>query len=217
MLGELDWVTTVGSSDDDMMGSILCERENLYVAYHSWVKGRNWDIKLVTLDRHGKIVEERSYGGRGSELVHKVIKTGDGNFVLLGSTDSIDPEIKESQGKIDLWVLKITPQGKVLWEARFGGSENELGRDIVMGKDGTYWVLGSSESRDGDIHGHIGGWDICIFRLANDGQLLSSETYGTLDDDQPVQILPTPDHLLFLSSTKKSDTFSEPFLIEKPY
>jgi hypothetical protein len=113
--------------------------------------------------------------------------------------------------------LKLTPQGKVLWEARLGGSENDLGHDIVMGKDDTYWVLGSSESRDGDIHDHIGGWDICIFNIDNDGQLLSSETYGTLNDDQPVQILQMPEHLLFLAGTKKSDIFSEPFLIKKDY
>jgi len=216
-LGERIWGTTLGSADDDMMGSILCDHGNVYIIYNSWVKGRNWDIKFFTLDVNGKIVTEKSYGGNGSEIAHKIIRTPDGNFLILGSTDSIGSEMDESRGKIDLWIIKIDLKGNIIWKTRFGGSQNDLGRDIVPGLDGSYWVLGSTESRDGDIAEHIGSWDIWVFNIDNDGHLLSSETYGTLDEDQPIQILPLQTHMLFLCGTKKSDIFSEPFLIKKEY
>lgn len=214
-LGERIWVTSFGSADDDMMGSILCDHGNVYVIYNSWVKGRNWDIKFFTLDVHGKIVVEKSYGGHGSEIAHKIIRTQDGNFLILGSTDSVESEMGKPRGKIDLWVVKINPQGDVIWQTRFGGSENDVGRDIAIGLDGSYWLLGSTESRDGDITEHIGSWDVCVFNIDNTGHLLSSETYGTLDEDQPIQILALQTHMLFLYGTKKSDIFSEPFLIKK--
>jgi hypothetical protein len=215
--GETRWITTLGSAEDDMTGSILSRGENVYLVYNSWVKGRNWEIKFVTLNTHGKILHEKSYGGHGSELVHKVIPTPDGNFLILGSTDSIDTELGKSQGKIDIWIVKIDSAGNIIWKTRLGGSEDDLGHDIVYGLDGSYWVLGMTQSHDGDITEHIGGWDICIFKIDRNGNLTDSETYGTLNDDQPIQILAMQSSILFLSGTKRTEILSEPFFIKKDY
>jgi len=214
-LGELKWVKTLGAADDDMSGSILCDKGNINVVYNSWVKDRQWDLKFVTLDQDGNLIEEKSYGGSGSEIVHKIIKTHDENFIILGSTDSAEIERNNARGKIDIWIIKIDAQGNILWQTRRGGSEDDLGHDIALGRDGSYWVLGSTESHDGDVTKHIGGWDICIFNIDDHGHLVDSEIYGTLDDDQPMQILPMQTEVLFLCGTKKTDVFSEPFLIKK--
>jgi len=216
-LAELKWVKTLGTAADDMSGSILCDKGNIYVVYNSWAKDRQWDLKFVRLDKDGNLVGEKSYGGSGSEIVHKIIKTQDENFIILGSTDSADIEMDNARGKIDIWIIKIDAQGNILWQTRLGGSEDDLGRDIALGGDGSYWVLGATESSDGDITKHIGGGDICIFNLDDNGHLVNSETYGTLEEDQPIQILPTPTDILFLCGTKKSDIFSEPFLLKKVY
>lgn len=215
--GELLWTVTLGSAEDEVSGSLLQQDDRLYVLFNSWVKGRRWDVKMVVLDAEGLIVAEKSYGGTGSDIVNDVIKTGDGNLIVLGTTDSTGPATPPTRGKIDVWIMQIDPGGEILWQARYGGSEQDLGHDISRGGNDSYWLLAASESRDGDVGRHIGSWDLWVCEIDDGGKLLETQTYGTLNQEQPAQILAGTEHIYFLGGTVLSKTFSAPFFIKEKY
>jgi hypothetical protein len=215
--GDREWVQVLGDSSDDTGGSMTCAQGKFYIVYNTWIKGRKWDFKLTVLDFKGNIIEERSYGGSGSDIAHKIIQTRDQDFLVLYSTDSMDFNAGKSHGKVDIGLVSIDPIGEILWESRLGGAQDDFGQDIVVGADGYFWVLGSTQSFDGDIQKHIGGWDVGLFKIKDNGHLLNTATYGTPNDDYPVQLIPTKEYLMVLYGKNRSKTFSQPFLIKHRY
>jgi len=212
--GELIWSRTLGSKEDDLPGSITCNNERVYIVYSTWVKERKWDIRFVTLNKNGDILHDKTFGSNGSEIVKKIIKTNDGNFIILGSVDTDNPIMGDPRGKTDVFLIKIDNNGDIIWQKRFGGEGNDFGQDVVIDKNGFYWILGLTESYNGDITEHIGGWDLLVFKIDRGGQLISSKTYGTYNDENPIQILLLDNDILFLGCTRKSEILFEPFLIK---
>jgi len=49
-------------------------------------------------------------------------------------------------GKYDLWAIKTDNRGSVVWDKKFGGSENEVGYDVVSTSDGGFIFVGYSWS-----------------------------------------------------------------------
>jgi len=62
--------------------------------------------------------------------------TDDGNFVIVGSTESY------GNGRSDIWVLKIDPVGNLIWSRTYGESHSEGGSDIQQTRDGGYIISG---------------------------------------------------------------------------
>ncbi len=215
--GERLWAKTLGSIEDDLSGSIVCVNGKVYIVFNSWNSERRWDLQFVSLDDIGNTIVKKSYGGMGSDIANKIIKTEDDDFIILGTSESRESEMGSFKGKSDILIMKINESGEIIWTTRLGGSANDIAHDIEIGHDGFYWVLGLTESNDGDIKSHIGGWDICIFKIDEKGNLLLSETYGTLNDEQPLDILAMENSILFLAGTKLSNIFTKPLLIKKDY
>jgi len=63
------------------------------------------------------------------------------------------------------------------WESCFGGTEWDLGKGIIM-SDNTYWIVGVTESNDGDISFNHGDYDIWLINIDSTGNLISEKTFG---------------------------------------
>ena len=211
--GELQWVTVLGGPTDDIPGGLVISEERTWVVYSSWSRGNHWQMYLVELDSAGKEVRRNEYGGQGSEIAAGLAKLADGDLLLLGSTDSTDDRYGKPRGKIDILLMRISERGKVRWQKRFGGSEDDLAQSLLVGQNGDCWVLGTTWSGDGDVPRHIGGSDVWLLRVGSKGELLDSRTYGTADDDVPLQILQGAMGPLALGATRISDDLAKPFLI----
>ncbi|MGD0728273.1 MAG: hypothetical protein ABSB63_22380, partial [Spirochaetia bacterium] len=131
----------------------------------------------------------------------------------LGTTDSEDDRYGKPRGKTDILLMRISERGRVRWQKRFGGSEDDLAHSLLIGQGGECWVLGTTWSGDGDVGRHMGGSDIWLLRVGSKGELLDSQVYGTADDDMPLQILQGMKRPLVLGATRVSDDLAEPFLI----
>lgn len=68
------------------------------------------------------------------------------------------------------------------WQQCFGGTENDYATDIVE-KNGSYLIIGVSQSSDGDISFNHGGDDGWLVKIDVQGNLLWEKTFGgTLGD-----------------------------------
>lgn len=101
------------------------------------------------------------------------------------STSNISGEkTEDSNGGIDIWIVKIDGSGNIQWQNTIGGSGDDYLISLKQTSDGGY-ILGAGS--DSDISGDKtensrGGLDYWILKLDGSGNIDWQKTYG---GDQP--------------------------------
>jgi hypothetical protein len=85
-------------------------------------------------------VDEMTIGGSGDDIIYDMMMTSDGNVVLAGATTSY------GAGGSDVYFLKISPGGPVLWERVIGGVNDDEARGIAEAADGGLVIIGYTKS-----------------------------------------------------------------------
>ncbi|WAC01231.1 hypothetical protein N7U66_13995 [Lacinutrix neustonica] len=57
----------------------------------------------------------------------------------------MDQDVSNYIGAADLWLIKISPAGELLWEKTIGGTSFDVARAIVKTQDNGFLLAGSSE------------------------------------------------------------------------
>lgn len=138
----------------------------------------DYDFWVVKISELGSLEWEKSFGGTEIDEAHAIIKTPDGNYVIAGDTRSFNTDVSSNNGLADLWIIKITPNGTLLWENTIGGSSFDVARDITITQDGGFLLAGSSRSSDGDIARNNGQNDAMVVKVNSQGQLEWHKTVG---------------------------------------
>jgi outer membrane protein assembly factor BamB len=79
----------------------------------------------------------------------------------------------------DALIMKLTPDGNVLWERAWGGDGYEQALSIVQAEDGGYFIFGETDSYG------AGNRDFFLLRTAEDGTEQWFETYGGAKREWP--------------------------------
>ena len=137
--------------------------------------GEFWAQKL---DATGNLEWRRYFGGTNNDRIFKVLQAHDGNFLLIGSSESEDFDINNGNGSYDVWVIKIDTKGSMLWEKSFGGSGIDSGHAAVKSNDGNYLIAGTAISTDGDISNSKGNSDAWVIKINESGELLWEKSFG---------------------------------------
>jgi FHA domain len=85
---------------------------------------------------------ERVIGGAGDDIGRAVLATGDGGFVIAGSTES------KGAGKTDMWLVRLDATGAVIWDKTYGGDGDDAAYAVVAAEDG-YAIAGAAAAGDG--------------------------------------------------------------------
>ncbi|MFI5134696.1 MAG: T9SS type A sorting domain-containing protein [Chitinophagales bacterium] len=137
-----------------------------------------YDLLVMKFNSKGKILWQKSFGGSGDDMAHCVKQTIDGGYIIAASTESSDGDVMFNHGGKDLWILKLGPNGKLLWQKTYGGSKDEGGRSIQQTMDGGYIAAGETTSNDGDVTGNHGNSDYWLIKIDAKGNLQWQETLG---------------------------------------
>lgn len=135
---------------------------------------------------------ESALGGSGGDQGYCAEKTADGGYVLGGSTTSTNGDVTGNNGQTDVWAAKIDASGNFLWGHNYGGSNTEFVFDMAKASDGGFYIVGKSNSNDGDIPENNGSNDMMILKINSDGSVLEGITIrGGSGDDQARAITTT--------------------------
>ncbi len=137
--------------------------------------GEFWGSKI---DARGNLEWRRYFGGSNNDRAHAVVEAHTGGFVMAGFSESDDYDISNSKGSYDFWVIKIGPQGDLLWERSFGGTGIEIAQDVARTADQAYVVVGNTFSTDTDVSATHGESDVWMIKIDEEGKLLWEQTYG---------------------------------------
>lgn len=128
-----------------------------------------WIIKISSIT--GELIWEKSFGGTEIDEARAITNSGDGNYIIVGDTRSEDIDISTNAGAADLWIIKISPTGELLWEKTIGGTSFDVARAVVKAQDGGYLLAGSSRSSDGDVSANQGQNDAWVVKVDSNGDL----------------------------------------------
>ncbi len=137
-----------------------------------------YDFWVVRISATGNLVWEKSFGGDQIDEARAIVKSSDGNFIIAGDTRSNNNDISNNIGAADLWLIKISPIGDLLWEKTIGGTNFDVARAMVKTQDNGFLLSGSSRSSDVDVNENKGQNDAWALKVDGEGNLQWETTIG---------------------------------------
>jgi len=166
-------------------------------------KGDAFVAKLAGLD--GAVLWARPFGGVELDGATGVALDADSNVFVVGYfQDSmvVEGDVLRSAGDSDVFVMKLSAMGDVLWSRQFGGTGRDLGSGLAV-RDGRVAVVGrfSDEVSFGDVALHSAGeQDIFVLALSSaDGSVQGARRYGGPGSDYALDVAFGPDGEIVLS------------------
>ncbi len=217
LTGAILWQTSIGGSGQEIAydikettdgGFIVCGEttsgDGDVTGYHG--VGDGWVVKL---DNIGNIVWQKALGGSAQELLNAIIQTSDGGYLVAGGTASADGDVIGYHPGIgpDVWVVKLSSAGDILWQHCYGGAGDEVAFAITATSDNNYLLTGYTGSEDGDVTGHHGGLyvgDAWTLKISNTGTLLWQKCLGGAGYEAGYSIIEAVDGKYTLASTTTS-------------
>ncbi|MCE2823205.1 MAG: T9SS type A sorting domain-containing protein, partial [Saprospiraceae bacterium] len=148
-----------------------------------------YDMWVVKIDLSGNLVWQLPIGGTELDKTSQMELLADGSCILIGETRSNDGDFSNNDGGADFALVKISPDGELVWQQTFGGTKPDSGYAIERTPDNGYIIGGHTWSTNGDLEGFTnrGKSDFWILKL-------SPETISaTLDTKtEPVLLYPNP-------------------------
>lgn len=220
----------VGTDDADVVAVDLFG--NTYLGCHSnspglLKDGKNtytlkggMDAFVIKLNKEGsRIVYLANLGGSDWDAVQGLVSDTLGNIYAIGTTYSPNFPVSENAfqqnfgGESDAFLVKLDPNGKVVWSTFIGGSKDEDGRGITIDAIGNIHVIGRTESSDFPVSanalqpGSAGGIDAFVSTFNSNGEMLTTTYLGGSGNDIGFAIDHDSKGRLYIAGTTNSTNF----------
>jgi len=180
--GTKEWDKTYGGNDPEHAytlqqtsdGGLVVAGQNDRPLY-----GEGGGIWVLKLHPSGEIQWQKTYAGEKEDEARSIQQTNDGGYIVVGRTSSFDV------GSIDIWVLKLDPEGSMEWQQTIGGEGQDYAQSVQQTFDGGYIVAGTTYSFGN------GDGDIWVLKLDKNGDVEWQKTYGGYDKEEAYSILQT--------------------------
>ncbi|MBS1663594.1 MAG: gliding motility-associated C-terminal domain-containing protein [Bacteroidetes bacterium] len=167
------------------------------------------DCWVVKLDASGALQWSKTLGGTLADQGLVIHQAPDGSYVVGGITGSNqgdgDVTAASKGGGLDIWMLRLSPTGSILWQQRYGGEKDDHLYDFKFTADGGYILAGSTESTTGDVSGNHGGVDAWLAKVDAAGVLQWQRCIGGSADDVAYSVVVLPTGYAIAGSTKSND------------
>ncbi len=138
----------------------------------------SYDFWIVKISDTGTLIWEKSFGGSEIDEARAIADSGDGNYIIVGDTRSSDKDVSKNNGAADLWIIKMSPMGELIWEKTLGGTSFDVGRSINKTNANDFIVSGSSRSSDGSLTTNEGQNDAWVLKIDSNANLKWQKAIG---------------------------------------
>ena len=207
--GDIVWQKTYGGIGVQFIHSIIQTTDGGFIMAgdFSAIMGDPADYCVVKLDGNGDLVWDNIYRGGWTQQPFSIGQTSDGGYIVAGYIQFLHPTMGVLPS--DIWILKLSTDGTVLWEQTYGGSGSDSAISAQQTADGGYVVVGGTNSYG------AGESDILILKLNSAGTVLWQKTYGGSSHDSAETIQQTSDGGYIVAGTLARGTDQEDYLIMK--
>jgi uncharacterized delta-60 repeat protein len=131
--------------NDGGISIVVSNDGSVYVAGITTVTAVDLDYILIKYSQEGQEIWNRSYNGPGNSIDQaiSVAVDNDGNVIITGSSRS-----SQNEGSEDIATLKYSPEGDLLWTARYNGPDDKTDAPVKIKTDaaGNIYIAGNSIS-----------------------------------------------------------------------
>jgi Secretion system C-terminal sorting domain len=187
----------------------------------------NLDYWIVKIDKTGKIVWQKTYGGIYFDELRSIEQTKDGGYIVGGysnspeapqppkgalATNSCFGKKEKNIGIGDFWVLKIDKDGNEQWQKTIGGDQDDQLYVVHQTYDGNFIVGGNSNSQatDEKSKSNQSGTDFWVLKLNPEGKTIWQETYNIGEVDVLTSLVENKDHTILLGGFAQSELSHNP-------
>jgi len=178
--GNLLWSKTYGGLEEDIGMAVKQTADGGYIiagATYSYGAGNN-DVYLIRTDSLGDTLWTRTYGGPLWDGALDLCQSADGCFVIVGETMSY------GSGLTDVYLIKVDPNGNLIWSRTYGGVDADRGWAIRPTDDGGFIIAGRTRLPTSNYY------DIYLIKTDHQGNIgITEEKELTL---KTIQVYPNP-------------------------
>lgn len=183
--GKILWQRTYGGTGNEGATSIKQTKDGGYMLLGVTnsidgdfiaIKG-GLDIFLSKLDSLGNIQWTKIYGGNKYDFGSSFFETKTGEFIMSTTSKSDSLDFSINYGDYDMWILKLSSKGDIIWKKHFGGSMYDFSSEVIQVENNNYLFVGSSASNDKDMVDNEG--DVWI-KLDSAGNIIWKKSFGNL-------------------------------------
>ena len=169
------WEKIYGGEDDDIAYGIVAleNGESAIVGTCKSFDAQRTDICVSRMSADGKMKWTILLGGKKEDEGKAIARAADGNLFILGMTKSLAKDYDR-----DIYVAKVTLEGKLLWQKAIGGDRDENPGGIAGTDDGGVMIVGDTESFGKRYR------DIYIAKLTKEGKTVFARTIGGKKTDE---------------------------------
>ena len=200
------WEKVYGGKDDDIAHDIVAleNGESAIVGSCKSFEAERTDICVSRLGVDGQMKWTILLGGKKEDEGKAITRSADGNLFVLGMTKSLSKNYDR-----DIYVAKVTLEGKVLWEKAIGGDRDEAPGGIAGLDDGGVMIVGDTESFGKKYR------DIYIAKLTKEGKTVFARTIGGAKTDEARDLTRLSDGNLALVGMREVSKAYEEFFVMK--
>ena len=162
-LGNIEWQQCYGGSRDESFTRLL-ELDDGYIItgytasndgdVSGWHPGANGDphidIWVVKVDFDGNLLWQKCLGGSYSESLGNIFQTDNGDFVIIGVTQSNDGDVSGNHSATnvnhDIWMVRLSNEGDISWQQCIGGLGDEIvWHGVIKKNDNRYVIAGQTD------------------------------------------------------------------------
>ncbi|WP_116983212.1 T9SS type A sorting domain-containing protein [Emticicia sp. C21] len=142
------------------------------------------DVWLAKVTENAEILWTKTYGTNQNDWVNEVITCADGGYLMVGGTEANNNDVPGAgNGFIDIYIIKVDATGVLQWQKGLGGANLDEAFSSTQLADGSFIIVGESNSTNGDLAANLGEKDGFILRLSNSGSIQwKKQVGGTYSD-----------------------------------
>jgi hypothetical protein len=184
--GDTLWTRTYGGTSRDDGYSVRQTVDGGYIiAGCTYSFGAGYaDVYLIRTDPSGDELWTRTYGATSLDWGNSVQQTGDGGYIVVGSTNSF------GTGGVDIYLVKTNVSGDTLWTRTYGGTDDDWGNSVQQTLDGGYIVAGYTHSFGAGTPTRP---NIYLIKTDAKGDTLWTRTFGGSSDEEGNSVQQTSD------------------------
>lgn len=151
------------------------------------------DLVAIKFNASGSVEWAKNFGGKKDERAEEVGISPDGNYVIAGYSSSNDGDLSKNAGAKDVWVLKVSKKGELIWQNSLGGSKNDVAESINIVPNVGFVIAGTTNSNDGDVDKNKGASDLWVIKLDQKGKKIWEKNLGGSSQDVGMSVAQTFD------------------------
>ncbi|MEM6800772.1 MAG: caspase family protein [Bacteroidota bacterium] len=168
--GKGTWRKSFPAKGNDVIEKVIETKSGDYLAA-GWAyspKNKSLDGKLLKVNRGGKLLWQKYYGGKAKDAIYDIEQSDRGDFVMAGQTASYSDSD-------DVWLMKINEEGELRWQRSSQGKKDDYAHAVAATRDRGFALIGGTKS-----YGK-GGRDLLVFKTDSKGNFKQSTALSSPD------------------------------------